>query len=33
MSVFQLNVNGKVHSVDIDGNMPLLWAIRDVLGL
>jgi len=33
MSVFQLNVNGKVHAVDIDGNMPLLWAIRDVLGL
>jgi isoquinoline 1-oxidoreductase alpha subunit len=33
MSVFQLNVNGKVHSVDIDGNMPLLWAIRDVLGM
>jgi len=33
MSMFQLNVNGKVHAVDIDGNMPLLWAIRDVLGL
>jgi isoquinoline 1-oxidoreductase alpha subunit len=33
MSVFQLNVNGKSHAVDIDGNMPLLWAIRDVLGL
>ena len=33
MSVFQLNVNGKRHTVDVDGNMPLLWAIRDVLGL
>jgi isoquinoline 1-oxidoreductase subunit alpha len=33
MSVFQLHVNGKWHTVDIDGNMPLLWAIRDVLGL
>ena len=33
MSVFQLNVNGKMHAVDIDGNMPLLWALRDVLGL
>ena len=33
MSIFQLNVNGKRHTVDIDGNMPLLWAIRDVLGL
>jgi isoquinoline 1-oxidoreductase alpha subunit len=33
MPVFQLKVNGKRHTVDIDGNMPLLWAIRDVLGL
>jgi len=33
MSVFQLHVNGKWHTVDCDGNMPLLWAIRDVLGL
>jgi isoquinoline 1-oxidoreductase alpha subunit len=33
MSVFQLNVNGKGHAVDIDGNMPLLWALRDILGL
>jgi aerobic-type carbon monoxide dehydrogenase small subunit (CoxS/CutS family) len=33
MSVFQLHVNGKWHTVDIDGDMPLLWAIRDVLGL
>jgi aerobic-type carbon monoxide dehydrogenase small subunit (CoxS/CutS family) len=33
MAVFQLNVNDKWYAVDIDGNMPLLWAIRDVLGL
>ena len=33
MAVFQLNVNDKWYSVDTDGNMPLLWAIRDVLGL
>jgi len=33
MSIFQLHVNGRLHTVDIDGNMPLLWAIRDVLGL
>ncbi len=33
MSVFQLHVNGKVYAVDIDGNMPLLWALRDILGL
>lgn len=33
MSVFHLNVNGKGYAVDIDGNMPLLWALRDILGL
>jgi isoquinoline 1-oxidoreductase alpha subunit len=33
MSVFQLNVNGKGYAVDIDGDMPLLWALRDILGL
>jgi isoquinoline 1-oxidoreductase subunit alpha len=33
MPVFQLNVNGQGHTVDVDGNMPLLWVLRDVLGL
>ena len=33
MSLFQLTVNGKGYAVDIDGNMPLLWALRDILGL
>jgi isoquinoline 1-oxidoreductase alpha subunit len=33
MSIFQLNVNGQQHTVDVDGDMPLLWALRDVLGL
>ena len=33
MPIFQLNVNGRRHTVNVDGNMPLLWAIRDVLGL
>ena len=33
MSHFQLRVNGKLHFVDMDGDMPLLWALRDVLGL
>ena len=28
-----LNVNKKTHAVDVPGNMPLLWALRDVLGL
>jgi aerobic-type carbon monoxide dehydrogenase small subunit (CoxS/CutS family) len=33
MPLFQLTVNGKGYAVDIDGNMPLLWALRDILGL
>lgn len=33
MSVFQLRVNGNRHTVDVDGDMPLLWVLRDVLGL
>ena len=33
MPVYQLNVNGTLYSVDVDGNMPLLWVLRDVLGL
>ena len=33
MSIFQLNVNGTTHTIDVDGDMPLLWVLRDVLGL
>lgn len=29
----QLNINGKMHSIDVEPNMPLLWAIREVVGL
>ncbi|MFT6672822.1 MAG: isoquinoline 1-oxidoreductase alpha subunit, partial [Afipia broomeae] len=28
-----LNVNGRLHNVDIDPATPLLWAIRDAIGL
>jgi isoquinoline 1-oxidoreductase subunit alpha len=28
-----LNVNGKRHEVDVDPETPLLWAIRDAIGL
>lgn len=28
-----LVVNGKEHSVDVSPEMPLLWVLRDVLGL
>ena len=30
---FDLNVNGKTVKVDVPGEMPLLWALRDVLDL
>jgi isoquinoline 1-oxidoreductase subunit alpha len=29
----KLNVNGKVHEVDASPEMPLLWVLRDLLGL
>ena len=28
-----LKVNGKVHEIDVEPEMPLLWALRDELGL
>src|SRR5580698_4735157 len=28
-----LNVNGNTHQVDVPDDMPLLWVIRDVIGL
>jgi aerobic-type carbon monoxide dehydrogenase small subunit (CoxS/CutS family) len=31
--VINLTINGKAHSVDVPPDMPLLWAIRDTLGL
>ena len=33
MAAISLNVNGKKYSLDIDPQMPLLWAIRDFVGL
>ena len=30
---FTIRVNGAEHSVDVDGDTPLLWVQRDVLGL
>jgi isoquinoline 1-oxidoreductase alpha subunit len=29
----RLKINGKTHSVDIDDDTPLLWVLRDVLGM
>jgi isoquinoline 1-oxidoreductase alpha subunit len=31
--MIELNINGKIHSLDVDENMPLLWALRDILNL
>ena len=28
-----LSVNGKTHDVDVDPNTPLLWVLRDTIGL
>jgi isoquinoline 1-oxidoreductase alpha subunit len=30
---FQIAVNGINRSVDVDGDTPLLWVLRDVLGM
>ena len=29
----KINVNGKIHTVDADPNTPLLWVIREQLGM
>jgi len=29
----RLKVNGKVHEVDVEEDMPLLWVLRDELGI
>ena len=33
MAAITLKINGKEHQIDVDPQMPLLWAIRDFLGL
>lgn len=33
MATFTLNVNQKTHTVDVDPATPLLWVLRDHLGL
>jgi isoquinoline 1-oxidoreductase subunit alpha len=30
---FNIKVNGDTHRVDVDGDTPLLWVLRDVLGM
>ncbi|MDZ4254495.1 MAG: (2Fe-2S)-binding protein [Sulfuritalea sp.] len=31
--MIRLNVNGKLHAVDVAPDTPLLWVLRDTLGL
>ncbi|NNK20490.1 MAG: (2Fe-2S)-binding protein [Flavobacteriaceae bacterium] len=33
MATFNLNINGKTQTVDVDPNTPLLWVLRDHLKL
>ena len=30
---FTININGTSHGIDVDGDTPLLWVLRDVLGM
>jgi isoquinoline 1-oxidoreductase subunit alpha len=31
--MIRLNINGKVHNIDVEPDTPLLWAIREQAGL
>ncbi len=31
--MMKLNINGEIHSLDADPEMPILWALRDILKL
>ena len=33
MAAFQVRVNGQTHSVDVLPDTPLLWVLRDAIGL
>jgi len=33
MASIKFNLNGKTQTVDASGDMPLLWVLRDVLGM
>src|ERR1044071_5483225 len=30
---FTININGTSHTVDVEGDTPLLWVLRDLLGM
>ena len=33
MPVYKINVNGASHEITVESEMPLLWALRDTLGM
>lgn len=33
MPTYKINVNGKVQTVEAEADMPLLWVLRDLIGL
>lgn len=33
MANYKINVNGDDYDLDVEENMPLLWVLRDILGL
>ena len=33
MAAFRLTINGKRHTVDVEPDTPLLWVLRDAVGL
>jgi isoquinoline 1-oxidoreductase subunit alpha len=33
MKTFTLNINNQKHDIMADGDMPLLWVLRDLLGM
>jgi isoquinoline 1-oxidoreductase subunit alpha len=33
MANYDINVNGRIHNVDVESDTPLLWVLRDTIGL
>ncbi|MDB5276479.1 MAG: (2Fe-2S)-binding protein [Ferruginibacter sp.] len=33
MAIYEININSKSYKVDVEPSMPLLWVIRDFVGL
>jgi isoquinoline 1-oxidoreductase alpha subunit len=31
--MYELTINGEKHRLEVDGDMPVLWMLRDVVGL